>query len=97
MDRRTFVAALPALAAVPLAAAQSQARRQLSRMRGDLGDPLESIIGQMASTGITPRRTRRGKYRIFTYPFGDRSQLIFWFEPAGEQQGLVLYMIDVEE
>ena len=49
-----------------------------------------------APTGITPRRTQRGKYRNFTYPFGDRSQLIFWFEPAGEQQGLV-YMIDVEE
>ena len=97
MQRRTFVAALTALVVAPLAAAQSQARRQLSRMSGDLGDSMESILSQMPD-GMQPRRERRGEQRIFTYTFTDRSQLIFTFVPReGGGQGLVLYSIGVEE
>ena len=97
MQRRTFVAALPALVAAPLAAAQSQASRQLSRMKGDLGDPMEAILAQMPD-GMQPRRERRGEQRIFTYTFSDRSQLIFSFVPReGGGRGLVLYFIDVKD
>lgn len=99
MHRRTFLAAafVPFAAGI-VAAQESQARRQLGRMRGELGDPLEEIISQMASTGITPRRRQRGDYRIFTYPFGDESQLIFTFEPREDgRRGLVLYSIDLKE
>ena len=75
---------------------ESMARQQMSRVRGrvDLGDPIEPILAQIP---MTAQRSRSGEDRIFTYMFGDGSRLILVARPSGNQTGLVLRYVDLEE
>ena len=76
--------------------AESEARQQMSRVRRrvGLGDPIEPILAQIP---LTARRTRSGEDRTFTYTFGDGSRLILGARPSGNQTGLILYYVDVED
>ena len=78
--------------------AESEARQQMSRVRGrvGLGDPIGPILEQMPSRAVLQRR-QSGEDRIFTYMFGDGSRLILGARPGGDQTGLVLYFVDVED
>ena len=76
--------------------APQSARPYLSRIQGDLGTPMESILSQMPD-GMIPTRDRRGEDRVFTYTFGDGSEMILVFRPSGNQTGLELYMVDVRD
>ena len=75
---------------------ESMARQQMSRVRGrvGLGDPIEPILAQIR---MTAQRSRPGEDRIFTYTFGDGSRLILAARPSGNQTGLALYRVDLEE
>ena len=75
---------------------ESQARAYLSRIRGDIGSPMEEILSQMPDN-IIPQRRRSGDQRIFTYTFGDESRMILSFVPRDAGTGLVLYFVDVRD
>ena len=77
-------------------AGQSQARAYLSRIRGDIGSPMESILSQMPDD-IIPSRRQSGEQRIFTYEFDDGSQMILTFRPREAGRGLILYTVDVRD
>ena len=74
----------------------SMARQQMERMRGDLDDPIGPILEQMPSRAVLQRR-QSGEDRIFTYTFGDGSRLILGARPSGNQTGLVLRYVDLED
>ena len=72
------------------------ARPYLSRIRGGIGSPLVDVLSQMPDD-MTPSIDLRGEDRIFTYTFGDGSEMILVFRRSGEQDGLELYMVDVRD
>ena len=47
--------------------------------------------------GMVPTRDRHGEDRVFSYTFGDGSQMILAFRPRGDQSGLELSMVDVRD
>ena len=73
-----------------------RARDVLSRIRGDLGSPMEDILSQMPD-GMIPERRQSGENRMFTYTFGDGSRMILTFRPRETGWGLVLYTVQVED
>lgn len=72
----------------------SLARQWAGLTQGDLGDPMDGLLGQMSATGISPALSQQGETRVFTYAFDDNSSLIFAAQPTGGQ-GLVLYYVDI--
>ena len=72
------------------------ARAYLSRIRGGIGSPLVDVLSQMPDD-MTPDIDLRGEDRVFTYTFGDGSEMILVFRPSGNQTGLELYMVDVRD
>ena len=72
------------------------ARPYLSRIRGGIGSPLVDVLSQMPDD-MTPSIDLRGEDRVFTYTFGDGSEMILVFRPSGNQTGLELYMVDVRD
>ena len=75
---------------------ESIARQQMRLVRGrvGLGDPIGPMLAQIPSS---PRRSQLGEDRTFTYTFGDGSRLILGARPGGDQAGLVLWYVDVED
>ena len=73
------------------------ARAWASRVQGELDTPMQAIQSQLAESGVSPTLSRQGDLRIFTYTFHDRSVLEFAATPAGGQQGLVLYYVDIRD
>ena len=76
---------------------QLGARDWAARVQGGLDSPMQDIQYQLAESGVSPSLSRQGDYRIFTYRFGDGSELEFTAVPAGGQRGLVLYYVDIRD
>ena len=72
----------------------SMARQQMERVQGALDAPIGPILAQIP---LVPQRSQSGEDRTFTYTFGDGSRLILVARPSGNQTGLVLYYVDVED